>query len=642
MEKKTRAKENKSDEAKMSQANEAIWETSVEKFPRKQMIRDRWLSLDGTWDFCFDDTLKWNSPDDVEGWTHQINVPFAPESAASGIGDTGFHPRCWYKKTFQFKRKQNRRYLLHFGAVDYEAHVWLNGKYLGCHFGGYTPFSFDITECAEREEPVTIVLRADDDPADLAKPRGKQDWQLEPHIIWYPRTTGIWQHVWIEEVAPVYIDNIKWTPHLERWEISCEAFIVGRQSDRMQFRVRLMSNGKLLADDTYQVINHEIHRRIALSDPGIDDFRNELLWSPERPNLIQAEIELIDSSGFVIDRIHSYTALRSATVHKGRFLLNGRPYYMRLVLNQGYWSESMQTPPSEQDIRKDIELIKNAGFNGIRMHQKIEDPDFLYWADHMGLLVWGEMPSAYRFTHESVKRIMKEWSEVIDRDYNHPCVVVWVAFNESWGVPDLAEKETHQDCVQAMYHLTRTLDPSRLCIGNDGWESTATDLLGIHDYDDQPERLLTKYSSEKGVHDVLNRRWPGGRTLLVEGYQHSGQPILLTEFGGIACKTPTENDGTWGYSTSESADDLQRKYEKLMDAIHKIEIFNGFCYTQFTDTFQEANGLFTIDRRPKFSLSSMARATRHYGQSKGELTSSPMPPPLTPTLETKAENRTLI
>jgi len=614
-----------------SKIRDLNWETDVAKFPRKQTRRDRWALLDGSWRFCFDPERRWNLPSDVPAWPLQIQVPFAPESDASGLGDHGFHPRCWYQEVFRLKWKQNRRYILHFGAVDYETRVWINNEYLGFHEGGYTPFWFDITALVQSSESLTLTVRADDDPHDLGKPRGKQDWQLDPHLIWYPRTSGIWQHVWIEEVSQVYIERLNWMPHLERWDIGVEAYLQGRPQENMQFRVRLSSNGKLLADDTYQVINREVHRRIALSDPGVDDFRNELLWSPERPNLIQAEVELLDSTGLVIDRIHSYTALRSATVHRGRFLLNGRPYYLRMILNQGYWDRTLQTPPSFEALKQDVELIKSAGFNGVRMHQKIEDPDFLYWADHLGLLVWGEMPSAYRFTHESVKRIMKEWSQVIDRDSNHPCIVVWVAFNESWGVPDLAEKESHQSCVQAMYHLTRTLDPSRLVIGNDGWESTATDLLGIHDYDDQPERLLSKYSSEAGVHDVLNRRWPGGRVLTVEGYPHQGQPILLTEFGGIACKPSESSPGSWGYVTTESADDFQRRYENLMDAVHRIEIFNGFCYTQFTDTFQEANGLFTIHRRPKFSLSALARATRNFGQTRGELTSSPVPPPLSST-----------
>ena len=611
-----------------SVADWAKWDSDGAKYPRKQHRRENWLSLNGIWDFAFDHQQNCQRPSDVPAWPHQIQVPFCPESKLSGLGETGFHRRVWYQKKIQLQKTKNRL-ILHFGAVDYQARVWINGQFLGSHEGGYTPFCFDVSSAMNESGEQLITVCADDDPHDLTKPRGKQDWQLNPHSIWYPRTTGIWQNVWIEEVPPIYIERIQWTPLLERWEIGVEAFVSGVPTAGLILKVRLTSGEKLLANDTYEVINSEVHRRIALSDPGIDDFRNELLWSPEKPTLIHAELELWQD-GTILDSVRSYTALRSVSVDRGRFLLNGRPYYMRLVLDQGYWPDSLMTAPTPDALKRDIELVKSAGFNGVRKHQKIEDPDFLYWADVMGLLVWTEMPSAYRFTHESVERLMKEWAEVIDRDMNHPCVVVWVPFNESWGVPDLAEKTAHQHCVQAMYHLTKTLDPTRPVIGNDGWESTATDILGIHDYDDQPARLFKKYVTAGNIGEALDRYRPGGRAIMVEGYQHAGQPIMLTEFGGIACvETNAENAKlTWGYSVSRTADDFRRRYEALLDAVNRIDLFMGFCYTQLTDTFQEANGLFTAERNPKFALSAMARATRGAGHTRGELTAVPQPPPL--------------
>ena len=239
------------------------------------------------------------------------------------------------------------------------------------------------------------------------------------------------------------------------------------------------------------------------------------------------------------------------------------------------------------------------------------------------------MPSAYRFTHKSVERIVREWTEAIERDMNHPCIITWVPFNESWGVPDLAEKASHQNFVLTLYHLTKTLDPSRPCIGNDGWESTATDILGIHDYDDQPARLLKKYTTHESIDVTLNRYRPGGRVLTVEGFSHKGQPLMLTEFGGISFVEPSaEVSANWGYSAAQTSQDFRRRYEELMNAIHRIEIFAGFCYTQLTDTFQETNGLLKMDRTPKFSLNAMARATRGIGLGRGELTSVPQPPPI--------------
>jgi beta-galactosidase/beta-glucuronidase len=606
---------------------EANLDESGANHPRKIFRRDKWKSLNGEWDFCFDNEQKINKPNDIQQWTHKIKVPYAPETQASGINDRNFHHRCWYKKTFSINRSE-KRLILHFGAVDYQAKVWINGHYMGCHEGGHTPFWYDITNCLVDGAEQEVILCADDDPLDLTKPRGKQDWQVDPHSIWYPRTTGIWQTVWLEEVAETYIEKFRCSPLLERWEIGCEVYIAGPCPDGMELKVSLSCGGQLLARDRYEVIHKEVHRRIAMSDPGIDDFRNELLWSPEKPTLIDLELELW-CNGKKIDHVHSYTALRSVSYNRDRFLLNGRPYYMRLILDQGYWPETFMTPPSAEAIQKDIEIIKAAGFNGVRKHQKIEDPDFLYYADKMGLLVWGEMPSAYRFTHESVQRITREWLEVINRDMNHPCIVVWVPFNESWGVPDLADKIPHQSCVQALYHLTKTLDPTRPCIGNDGWEAVATDIIGVHDYDDQPERMLKKYatSGHQSVTQILNKYRPGGRVITVEGYSHNGQPVMLTEFGGISFVEPDhEITKTWGYSAATSSKEFRRRYEDLMNAVHRIELFAGFCYTQFTDTFQEANGLFKADRTPKFSLTAMARATRGIGLGRGELTGVPQPP----------------
>jgi hypothetical protein len=351
-----------------------------------------------------------------------------------------------------------------------------------------------------------------------------------------------------------------------------------------------------------------VHRRIALSDPGVDDYRNELLWSPERPTLIDVLLQLVDDNGRVLDEAHSYTALRSVGIQGDRFLLNGRPYYLRLVLDQGYWPESGITAPDDDAFRRDIELIKAMGFNGVRKHQKIEDPRFLTWADRLGLVVWEEMPSAYRFTRQSIERLTREWIEAVDRDSSHPCIVAWVPFNESWGVPDLPAIAEQRHYVQALYHLTKTLDPARPVIGNDGWESVATDIVGIHDYADDTDKIGRRYQAPESIPHLFQRERPGGRLLTVEGHPHSGQPIMLTEFGGIAFSDDLQH--TWGYSRSGSADDFGARYTRLLEAVHGSPLLAGFCYTQFTDTYQETNGLAYADRRPKVPLDVIFRATR--------------------------------
>jgi len=444
----------------------------------------------------------------------------------------------------------------------------------------------------------------------LEKPRGKQDWQIEPHSIWYPRTTGIWQTVWVELVPHTYIDRIRWTPQFERWEIGFEAFVAGDRQSGIQIKVKLSIGCLLLVNDTYEVINGEIHRRIALSDPGIDDYRNELLWSPEKPTLINAQVELW-ADGKLLDEVKSYTAMRTVSIQRDRFMLNGRPYYLRLVLDQGYWPDTLMTAPSDEALRHDVELVKAMGFNGVRKHQKIEDPRFLYWADVLGLLVWEEMPSAYRFTRKAVDRLTREWTEVIDRDSSHPCIVVWVPFNESWGVPNLVEAEAHRNYVQALYFLTKTLDPTRPVIGNDGWESIDTDILAIHDYDNNPQTVAKRYGPEVQLADLFDRGRPGGRILTLDGHPHQGQPMMLTEFGGIACAGHENPDfhRVWGYVRASDTKELQRRYTALLKVVNRVEMFSGFCYTQLTDTFQEANGLLYADRTPKFPIEAIAAAT---------------------------------
>jgi len=575
-------------------------------YPRPELEREKWTSLDGPWDFAIDREARWSVPSQV-AWDATITVPFSPETPASGIGDMGFYRACWYRRTIRVPALATGEHLLlHLGAVDYAAIVWVNGHPAGLHEGGYTPFTVDLTYFIAAGEEATIVVRATDDPHDLAKPRGKQDWQLEPHSIWYPRTTGIWQTVWLERVPATWIAQVRWTPNLERYELGVEAWLDGERREGLRLRVKLTIGERLLADDTYTVVSGEVHRRIALSDPGIDDYRNELLWSPERPVLIAAELYLWGGRGELIDTVRSYTALRSVGTQSGRFTLNGRPYYLRLVLDQGYWKETGLTAPSDGAFRKDIELVKAMGFNGVRKHQKIEDPRFLYWADVMGLLVWEEMPSAYRFTKESVDRLTREWSAAIERDSSHPCIVTWVPINESWGVPDLPAMVAQQHYVQALYHLTKTLDPTRPVVGNDGWESAATDIVGIHDYSPDPQRIERRYRTTEPVPQLLQQLGPAGRLITLEGHEHRGQPLMLTEFGGIAF---SDRATSWGYTRAVSADEFAIQYVSLLDTIHRLPILAGFCYTQLTDTYQEANGLLYADRTPKIPIETIAAAT---------------------------------
>lgn len=578
-------------------------------YPRPQFRRKTWFSLNGDWEFALDRTGIWRQPSEVE-WHARIRVPFSPETAASGIADTGFYRWCWYRRSFATPEvPPGHRLILRFGAVDYLATVWVNGVRVGSHEGGSTPFGFDITRLAQGMDRLEVVVLADDDPHDLAKPRGKQDWQLEPHSIWYPRTSGVWQTVWMEVIPATSIHRVTFTPHIARWEIGVGAWIDGEPREPLRLTVTLTSRGTLLASDTYTVIAGEVHRRIALSDPGIDDSRNELLWSPDAPNLVDVQLDLWGERGELIDSAVSYTALRATAVQGDRFVLNNRPYLLRMVLDQGYWPDSGLTAPDDEALRKDVVLAKQMGFNGVRKHQKIEDPRYLFWADRLGLAVWEEMPSAYRFTPASIDRLVREWSDVIQRDYSHPCIISWVPINESWGVPNLTDSPTERHYVQALYHLTRTLDSTRPVIGNDGWESVATDIIGIHDYDDRPDRMAKRYLAEEVLPRLFKRERPGGRILVLEGHHaHSDMPLMLTEFGGIALSR--EQAGTWGYARAHNAQEFARRFRELLDVVRELRVFSGFCYTQFADTYQEANGLLFADRTPKIPIEEIVTATR--------------------------------
>lgn len=578
-------------------------------YPRPQLVRDGWLSLDGSWEFAFSDAA---TPEAV-AFDREIRVPFAPETPLSGVADPSYHPRAWYQREFTLPSGwAGRRVLLHFGAVDYRATVWVNGRLVATHTGGHTPFSADVTDALTPEAPSggaqTVAVLAEDDPHELDKPRGKQDWLPEAHSIWYPRTTGIWQTVWLEAAPATRLESLRLTPDWDAFAIRLDAEVIRASAAELDLTAELRLGDELLAAVTARVGDGGVSVTLPLPDPGIDDARNRFLWSPENPTLLDLTLEL-RSGQETLDRVRSYTAMRHVSARDGRFELNGRPYFLRLVLDQGYWCDGGLTAPSPQALRRDVELTKRLGFNGARKHQKVEDPRYLYWADRLGLLVWTEMPSAYRFTERAATRLTREWLEVVARDRNHPSVVAWVPFNESWGVPDLPDSAPQRHLVQALYHLTKALDPTRPVSGNDGWEQIATDLLTIHDYSSDPELLRCRYADPASVSETIATFRPGGRRLTLPGFERDGQPVILSEFGGARLG---DTPGGWGYDEAGGPEELLEKYRALTRAAHGAGLA-GFCYTQLTDTFQEQNGLLTMDRTPKVAMDRLAAATRGEG-----------------------------
>ncbi|MEJ5867169.1 sugar-binding domain-containing protein [Pseudokineococcus sp. 5B2Z-1] len=596
--------------------------------PRPQMLRAAWASLDGPWAFRHDDA-------DVglaEGWpaglpdAGEIRVPFPPESSASGVEAHGFHPVVWYARRLSAEDlaragagDPSERVLLHLGAVDHSARVWVDGALVGEHVGGHTPFTVDVTSAVRAAgdgEPL-VVVRAEDDPHDAAQPRGKQDWHEEPHGIWYHRTTGIWQTVWLEAVPATSVEHLRWLPApgaLGRSALDLTVRLRGRAPAGSRVRVVLRHDDEVLAETTQAVRPgaREVDLRVPVAGQHNGQAEHELTWSPETPRLLDAVVALeVAGDGDAsrpVDAVSSYVGLRTAEVAHGAFLLNGHPYDVRSVLNQGYWPESHLAAPSPQALRREVELIRELGFTACRVHQKVEDPRFLFWADRLGLLVWGEAPGAYAFSARAVRLLVAEWVEVVDRDASHPCVVTWVPFNESWGVQQVRVDPAQQAYVRGLVDLTRALDPSRPVVGNDGWEQPGTDIATVHDYEGDGAVLAPRYADAAARDRLLAGLGPAGRPMLVGGAVDAGQPVMLTEFGGISFQPGGEREGSWGYTAAEDAGDWTARIAALYDAVRASSFLAGSCYTQLTDTEQETNGLLDAQRRPKAPVEDIRRA----------------------------------
>jgi beta-galactosidase/beta-glucuronidase len=562
------------------------------EFPQPQFERADWQTLNGPWQFEFDDgnvglAERWYSGDRPFGRT--ITVPYAFESPLSGIGDTTFHPWVWYRRTVTAPTGwSGRRLLLKFGAVDYHAMVWLNGQLVGEHEGGSTPFGFDVTDQWRAGEN-TVVVRAWDPPTDRFVPRGKQYWREKSEGIFYTRTSGIWQPVWLEAVGDSYLEAVRITPSMDGG-VRFDARLA-RHAQGLTLHADVRFGQDRVASGQSSVEGPRANVGLRVVDPR--------QWNVGSGNLYDVTLQLRRGDE-VLDTVQTYYGYREITVDAHGLQLNGRRLYLKMLLDQGYWPESLLTPPSDAAMQFDIKAAQDMGFNGVRKHQKVEDPRFLYWADRMGFLVSGEMANAYLFDDQYVERFTREWLEVLARDINHPSIIMWIPINESWGTPNLRDPR-QQMHLKANYMLTRSIDATRPVIENDGWEHVdTTDLFGIHDYARTGEDLYRKY---KVLDDPGARIPDNGRAVLVPGYEYNGAPIFLSEFGGIAYRAPGSPvpEGAWGYAgvepTPEAALDRLRS---LYEAIGRMPRIIGICYTQITDVEQEINGLLTYDRTFKF------------------------------------------
>lgn len=525
---------------------------NIKDYPRPQFIREAWTGLNGEWNFRFDDENagepeKWYET--FEG-SHKIRVPFTYETKESGIGEEAFHPNVWYQRMVTIPEEQaGKRVILHLQAVDYTAKLWVNGTYVGQHQGGYSAFSFDITAYIRHGVENNVVLKVEDSQS-CTQPRGKQRWVQESFECFYVQTTGIWQSVWMEYVGESHLKSVKMTPDLDKQAVRFEYETEGDLShSRLQLETRI-------------------------------SFKNKLL------------------NGEATDHVYSYFGMRKISIEKGKVLLNNTPIYQRLILDQGYWPGTHLTPPSEEALVKDIDMILAMGYNGVRKHMKIEDARFLYWCDVKGLLVWSEMPATFEFNDKAVETFTREWLEIVRQQYNHPSIITWVPFNESWGIMHILTNGRQQKFTEGIYHLTKSLDPNRPVIVNDGWEHTVSDILMLHDYEESGEAFASRYADKQAIvgNEISFNNW---KYAMAQGYEYKGQSVIVSEFGGIAFRT----EKGWGYGNQVADDEsFVERFRKITNAIKNIDYICGYCYTQITDVQQEMNGLLNDARHPKIPL----------------------------------------
>ena len=572
--------------------------------PRPYLLRENeLLNLNGEWNFDFDD----NNIGHKEKWfekhyySKKIEVPFPFQSKLSGIDDQTFHDHMWYNRTFKIKKKENKKYIITFNGVDYYSEVYINGYLVSIHKGASTIFKVDVTNYLN-EEINEITLYVFDSSTEQDFPRGKQYWKVESESIFYTRTSGIYKNVYLEELANNYIDEYYIKSNIDKGEIEVETVSISPTS-KIEYEVYL--KGKLLNKEIIETNNKaRVNNRIRVWDnEDINEsyFHDEkMCWTPENPLLYDLVIKTYNENGDIEDNIKTYFAMRKIGSEKGTFMLNNRPFYQKLVLIQGYFKDGLLSYPSVEDLENDIKIAKDLGFNGGRIHQKVEDPYFYYLCDKSGFIAWLECPSAQIFNNKLVEVQTEEWVEIVKQNYNFPSIFVLVPLNESWGVPHLIADKNEVSFENGLYYLTKAIDRTRLVVSNDGWEMAHTDICSIHNYRHGEKNQLIqheRFENSLKNKDMLMNSTPANKLIFLNGYENKNIPFLLTEFGGISFLSK-EKQG-WGYTNVNSEEDFLNEYQRILTAIAKSEGLCGFCYTQLYDVEQEINGLLTYNRKPK-------------------------------------------
>ncbi|MDD3278046.1 MAG: glycoside hydrolase family 2 TIM barrel-domain containing protein [Lachnospiraceae bacterium] len=572
-------------------------------YPRPQFVRDNWVNLNGTWDFAFDDANlgekeRWYAKFPKE---KEIQVPFTYETKLSGIQDESRHDNVWYYRSISVDGAMldKNNYVLHFEGSDFITKVWVNGQLAGSHRGGYSRFSFDISDLIRDGENDLIVKV--EDSYDAQQPRGKQRWIDENFGCWYVQTTGIWKTVWTEYVPKISLDHVKMTPNMEAYALELELEVAAPEhlygSDLM-VEIMVSYDGAFINKTATSVVCGHIRTEIDLLAQNPKGYEWAVrTWSPEEPNLYDIEFRVLQKHE-VVDVVESYFAMREIRIDGPNILLNGRPLYQRLILDQGYWEESHLTPPSEEALLEDIDKIHALGYNGLRKHQKIEDERFLYWCDVKGMLVWSEAAAAYQYSDYAVAEFTREWLEIVKQNYNHPCIITWTPFNESWGISRIETEPMEQHFTESIYYLTKSLDKYRPVIVNDGWEHTISDIITLHDYEEVGEIFRERYKNYRDEIMTTEFYHSNHKSAMANGYKYKGQPVIISEYGGIAFNN---DDSGWGYGNKVNTEEaFIKRFDEITTAVKEVPYICGFCYTQVSDVQQEINGL--MDGKRNFKI----------------------------------------
>lgn len=579
------------------------------EYPRPQFERNAWINLNGEWTYSFDFggsglEREWFKS---TGFDQKIIVPFCPESKLSGVEYKDFINHMWYHRTISIPQDwANKQILLNFGAVYYKSEIYIDGVFAARHFGGTSSFQVDITPYVKAGQTHNLVVYVESDVRSTHQPSGKQNLQFASYGCNYTRTTGIWQTVWMEAVHPEGLQSVQMIPDIDQQQLIIRPRFYKELGGKLE--VTLKDNGKVVSKET--VAANSLSTVIL-------PVKKMKTWSPENPFLYDVELRVIDKAGNVVDEVKSYAGMRKVHIEGKKIYLNNQPYYQRLVLDQGFYPDGIWTAPNDEALKKDIQFSMEAGFNGARLHQKVFEERFYYWADKLGYLTWGEASSWGMDCNdiETARNFITEWTEIVERDRNHPSILIWTPTNEEFW-PDRVQ---YPRLMQDLYKLTKAIDPTRPFHGTSGGSHIATDIWTVHNYEQDPAKLKELLYNDGKLMEAP--KWEiqlMPKNIGYNGLKYTDQytfpqykhdmPYLIDEFGGIKWNPSQQMESaqntSWGYG--EPPHSLEEFYARLEGLVNTVLSLSdhvwGYCYTQLTDVEQEQNGIYYYDRSPKFDM----------------------------------------